>query len=209
MKPTTAGTLLPTIFYTLTLLKSSSGLVVPAFSSGVSNTYVPNQVLAQAEQGTIYTTATTLTITTAKGAEPTLQAISYGCPNAISTPTSYTMTATITNGSPSATVILLPCLAKREEKKSGLSQGAIVGIAVGVSIPVLVCVFFIFWRMWRRAQADAIMEDKAFHQTRGTPTLHSRRNKSISTVSGEADNLTVPGNAKTRGGVVTQITAGN
>ncbi|KAK6510881.1 hypothetical protein TWF506_009972 [Arthrobotrys conoides] len=207
MKSTTARTLLPTIFYILTLLRSSSGYVVPAFSSGISNTIVPDQVLAQAQRDTIYTT--TLAISNAKDGDSTWE-LPYNCPKANTAATTYALTATITSGIPRETVVEVSCPPTAEGKKSGLSQGAIVGIAVGVSIPALACVLFVFWRLWKRAQEDAVMEDKAFHQARGTPTLHSRRNKSISTVSGaEADNLTIPGKTKTRGGVVTQITAGN
>ncbi|KAF3292436.1 hypothetical protein TWF132_005497 [Orbilia oligospora] len=208
MKSTTARTLLPTIFYILTLLRSSSGYVVPAFSSGISNTIVPDQVLAQAQQDRVYTATTTLTISNAKGEDSTQEFV-YNCPRANTAATTYALTATISNGIPRETVVEVSCPPTAEGKKSGLSQGAIVGIAVGVSIPALACVFFVFWRLWKRAQQDAAMKDKAFHQARGTPTLHSRKNKSISTVNGETDNLTIPGNAKTRGGVVTQITAGN
>ncbi|KAK6334778.1 hypothetical protein TWF718_010224 [Orbilia javanica] len=208
MRSTTAGTLLPTIFYILTLLRSSSAYVVPAFSSGVSNTAVPDQVLAQAQQETAYTATATLTISNAKGEDPTLQLVEYDCPKSNPATTTYTITATISNGAPRQTVLEVSCPPRTEGNKSGLSQGAIVGIAVGVSVPVLACVLFVFWRMWKKAQNDAAIKDKAFHQTRGTPTLHSRRNKSISTVNGEAEGLTVPGGAKTRGGVITEITAG-
>lgn len=199
---------MPTIFYILTFLRSSSGYVVPAFSSGISNTIVPDQLLAQAQQETLYTATATLTISNAKDGDLTFELL-YGCPKANTAATTYAVTAVISNGIPRETVVEVSCPPTTEGKKSGLSQGAIVGIAVGVSIPVLACVFFVFWRMWKKAQDDAAMKDKTFHQTRGTPALHSRRNKSISTVSGEVENLTVPGNAKTRGGVVTEITAGN
>ncbi|KAK6354292.1 hypothetical protein TWF730_008703 [Orbilia blumenaviensis] len=211
MKPTAAGTLLPTIFYTLTLLSSSSSAyVVPAFNPGISNTPVPDQALAQAQQQTIFTAFTTLTIPNSRGGDTTLLTVAYPCTqNANSGVVAYSISTTLEGGIAIETSFPIKCPAKAEESKSGLSQGAIVGIAVGVSIPVLAVVFFVFWRMWKKAQDDAAVKDKAFHQTRGTPTLHSRRNKSISTVTGDTEGLTVPGRGKSRGGVVTEITAGN
>ncbi|KAK6529752.1 hypothetical protein TWF281_008913 [Arthrobotrys megalospora] len=208
MKPTAAGTLLPTIFYTLTLLSSSSAYVVPTLNPGPIPTFGPNPVLAQAQQRTGYTISTTLTISNADGGVPTLVTL-YNCPKDLNAAVAtYTITTTPRSGAVYSTLYTVaPCIEEMEEKKSRLSQGAIVGIAIGVSIPILAGVFFVFWRMWKKDQQSTVMEAEAFRTTR-TQGLHPRRNKSISTVSGDAEALTVPGTAKSRSGVVTEITAG-
>ncbi|KAF3915824.1 hypothetical protein ABW21_db0207591 [Orbilia brochopaga] len=86
----------------------------------------------------------------------------YGCPtDPAAEATTYTFTTAIISGKEETTTVIdRPCAERTpgdvypKTSKNSLSSGALAGIAIGISIPILAAIGFFFWRLAKKRRQE-------------------------------------------------------
>ncbi|EPS43090.1 hypothetical protein H072_2925 [Dactylellina haptotyla CBS 200.50] len=226
MKQTTAaGTLLPSTFSLLIFLATSTqAYVVPTLAPAAAFTHTFDQPVALAQQQTSRTKQwpTDTILTTTVSGKPT-EFTFYSCPlDTSQSYTVYTFTASSSGTLSAVTKTAGACPMYEEVVKTGLSTGAIAGIAIGVSIPIFAGVAFFFYRMMKKRREEEANTPVPvdFDGTSSIADLNvnfrRHQHKSTgSTVTTAAEIASIRGGLidgkeqrRPRHGVVTNITAG-
>ncbi|KAK6334055.1 hypothetical protein TWF696_002557 [Orbilia brochopaga] len=134
----------------------------PLATAITSTSYVGSQTpQPQVTEGPISTSPHTLILTITTDGTPTEVTLTR-CTAGIDTSTPYEeriLTATVDGQEVTETLTNARCLGTTpgvypKTSKNGLSNGALAGIALGISIPILGAIGFFFWRLAKKRQAE-------------------------------------------------------